>query len=213
MNHSFDVALATRFGVPEAIFIENLRFWILKNQANKKHFYEGRYWTYNSAKAYSELFPYWSKQQVERIISKLKDAGIIEIGHFSTNKYDRTNWYSLNDHALISQSPCIEIDESTNTDVNANIIGVTTKNTVNSNEHFDLFWKAYPRKTNKSFAEKVFKKIAFTEELFTQMMRALAKFPFSKDAQYIPHPSTWLNGKRWEDEVESTYTNQHAGAF
>ena len=22
-----------------------------------------------------------------------------------------------------------------------------------------------------------------------------------QDKQYIPHPSTWLNGKRWEDEV------------
>jgi hypothetical protein len=26
-----------------------------------------------------------------------------------------------------------------------------------------------------------------------------------KDQQYIPHPSTWLNGKRWEDEVVTTF--------
>lgn len=194
MNHSFDVAIATKYGVSEAIFIENLRFWILKNKANKKHFYEGKYWTYNSAKAYAELFPYWSKQQIERVIAKLKDSGLVEIGHFSTNQYDRTNWYSLNEAVLNSQSPCIEFDESTNrTDVNTD--------TVTNKVSFELFWKAYPRKTNKSYADKVFVRIHFTDELFEKMMEALAKFPFSKDPQYIPHPSTWLNHRRWEDEV------------
>ena len=24
-----------------------------------------------------------------------------------------------------------------------------------------------------------------------------------KDLQYIPYPATWLNGRRWEDEIEA----------
>lgn len=124
MNHSFDVELATRYGVQEAIFIENVRFWVLKNKANNKHFYKGKYWTYNSAKAYAELFPYWSKQQIERIISKLKEAGILVVDHFSTNHYDRTNWYTLNEEMLSSKSMNgnVQIDESSNTDVKPNTV-------------------------------------------------------------------------------------------
>lgn len=123
MNHSFDVDIATRYGVYEAILIENIRFWILKNKANNKHFHKGKYWTYNSAKAYAELFPYWSRQQVERIIGKLKEAGVLEVDHFSHNTYDRTNWYTLNEEMLSSNSRngSIESDESSYTYINADV--------------------------------------------------------------------------------------------
>ena len=55
MKHSFDVELAKEYGILEAILIQNIYFWIEKNKANKKHFYDGRYWTYNSKKAFSEM--------------------------------------------------------------------------------------------------------------------------------------------------------------
>lgn len=204
MNHSFDVELATRYGVQEAIFIENVRFWILKNKANNKHFYKGKYWTYNSAKAYAELFPYWSKQQIERIIAKLKEAGILVVDHFSTNHYDRTNWYTLNEEMLSSKSMNgnVQIDESSNTYINT---------VVNKEEipFFAEFWKAYPRKTNGTFAKKVFAKLKVNQEMLDKMLQAIALQNRTvwkdKDQQYIPHPSTWLNGQRWEDEVVASF--------
>ena len=202
MNHSFDVDIAIRYGVPEAVFIENVRFWILKNKANNKHFYKGKYWTYNTAKAYAELFPYWSKQQVERIIAKLKEAQILEVDHFSTNHYDRTNWYTLNEELLSSKSmnQSIEIDESSNTYI---------KPDVNKKEipFFAEFWKAYPKKTNGTYARKVFLKLKVDKPLLDKMLQAIELQKKTvwkdKDPQYIPHPSTWLNGERWEDEVSS----------
>jgi hypothetical protein len=70
---------------------------------------------------------------------------------------------------------------------------------------FIEFWKAYPRKTNKDFAEKVFAKLKVDEALLTKMITAIYVQNKSvwkdKEQQYIPHPSTWLNGKRWEDEI------------
>jgi len=30
---------------------------------------------------------------------------------------------------------------------------------------------------------------------------ALRSYPFSPDRQYVPNPASWLNGRRWEDEV------------
>jgi hypothetical protein len=124
MNHSFDIATAKKYGVEEAVFIENMRFWIEKNKANERHFYEGRYWTYNSAKAFTQLFPYWTTSQVNRIIKKLETAGVLLPGNFNQSAYDRTKWYSLNEeiHFTESQNGNHGIEKTLiRTDINANI--------------------------------------------------------------------------------------------
>lgn len=71
---------------------------------------------------------------------------------------------------------------------------------------FDDFWSAYPRKTSKAEAVKAFAKLKPDAELLATMLASLkeqAKSPaWTKDGgQFIPHASTWLNGRRWEDEV------------
>lgn len=78
---------------------------------------------------------------------------------------------------------------------------------------FPKFWKLYPNKKGRSAAEKAWKKLKVTDDLFTLITNGLAKqvvcADWTKDAgQFIPHPSTWLNGKRWEDEVV-TRSNVH----
>jgi hypothetical protein len=81
------------------------------------------------------------------------------------------------------------------------------QNNIDSNyyiEMFTQFWCAYPKKRDKERAQKIFLRIKPSTELFAQMMNALESQIKSKqwqDRQYIPYPSTWLNGKRWEDEV------------
>lgn len=97
MEHHFDLAIAKRFGVNGAILIHNLNFWISKNKANKKHFYDGEYWTYNSIAAFTELFPYWTSRQLERIISNLVRDGAVIKGNYNKSPYDRTTWYALTD--------------------------------------------------------------------------------------------------------------------
>lgn len=121
MNHAFDVDIAVKYGVPEAILIENFRFWIAKNKANGRHFHKGRYWTYNSSKAMTELFPYWSQDQIKRTLKRLEDAGVLLSDNFNSNPYDRTKWYSLSDTIDCAKSPNGK-DESTQssnqTDIN-----------------------------------------------------------------------------------------------
>ena len=71
-------------------------------------------------------------------------------------------------------------------------------------ELFNRFWAAYPRKTAKQDAVKAFGKLGATEELLATMLSAIEKQKASNqwsDPQYIPHPATWLNGHRWEDEI------------
>ena len=95
MNHSFNVEIATKFGMLEAVLFEHLNFWILKNKANKVNFYDGNYWTYNSAKALAELFPYVSSSTILRALHHLKEEGLILFGNYNKSAYDRTIWYAI----------------------------------------------------------------------------------------------------------------------
>lgn len=78
---------------------------------------------------------------------------------------------------------------------------------------FELFWKIYPRKINKKKAEEKFLKVCKNEETFNKIIEAVklqTKTAQWKDVQYIPHPTTWLNGERWNDEVNvknKSYSN------
>ena len=70
-------------------------------------------------------------------------------------------------------------------------------------ERFAAFWKFYPRGENKQRAVKAWDKLKPDDALIATMGRALAKQKASPDWQRgigIPHASTWLNGRRWEDE-------------
>lgn len=95
MTHYFETEDAEKYGVNAAIILANLRFWISKNQANKRHFYDGHTWTYNSVKAFTELFPYLSPKQIRTAIQRLVDAGEIGEGNYNKSSYDRTKWYCL----------------------------------------------------------------------------------------------------------------------
>jgi hypothetical protein len=71
---------------------------------------------------------------------------------------------------------------------------------------FDRFWAHYPRKIGKDAARRAFERRKPTEELLAQMLAALEQQcsteQWQRDGgQYIPHPSTWLNQGRWQDDV------------
>lgn len=95
MEHSFDIDIAKEYGIPAAILLKHIFYWVSKNKANDKHYIEGRYWTYCSVKAFEELFPYMSAKVIRSALSKLEDGGLIKTGCFNTQLYDRTKWYSI----------------------------------------------------------------------------------------------------------------------
>lgn len=95
MNHSFNVEVAIKYGMLEAVILEHLNFWIAKNRANEVNFYDGYYWTYSSTKALAELFPYASQKTISRTLHHLKDEGLVLFGNYNKSAYDRTMWYAL----------------------------------------------------------------------------------------------------------------------
>ena len=71
---------------------------------------------------------------------------------------------------------------------------------------FQEFYGLYPRKVGRFLAEKSFKKLnKRNRQLAYEGLIKYIKFWESNktEKQFIPHPSTWLNQKRWDDELES----------
>lgn len=74
--------------------------------------------------------------------------------------------------------------------------------------NFDTFWEAYPRKEGKQKAEAAFAKVVVpVQDLLAAIEAQKKSAQWTKDGgQFIPHPATWLNGKRWLDQVTEIKT-------
>lgn len=80
-------------------------------------------------------------------------------------------------------------------------------------KQFDKFWQAYPKKVSKKQAQKSWKKINPSLELFEKILKALEMVKqteqWKKDnGKYVPYPATWLNQERWTDEINMMQDNK-----
>ena len=96
----FENEVAKAHGVNESIILHKLYFWIEKNQLNGKNFYDDKYWTYNSIKAFCDMFPFLSEKQIRTALKSLEEQGLICTGNYNKHTYDRTKWYSLTERAF-----------------------------------------------------------------------------------------------------------------
>lgn len=83
---------------------------------------------------------------------------------------------------------------------------------------FEDFWSLYPRKTSKKTAMKSWVRINPNEVLRVKIMTALTLHNKSEqwtkdDGRFIPHPATWLNQERWEDEMKPSKPKVGGGKF
>ena len=106
MYHSFDKDIAVKYGLAEAIILNHMQFWIEKNKANGANFFDGFYWTYNSARAYAEIFPYFSQRQIQNALKHLKDEEILQTGNYNAVAYDRTTWYAFTEKGESIMQKC-----------------------------------------------------------------------------------------------------------
>ena len=227
MLHHFDPDIAEAYGVNEAIILYNIAFWVDKNEKNENNFFEGRYWTYNSTKAYKKQFPYMSERTIQRVIKNLIDNGIILSGNFSSNLRDRTHYYTLTDYGASITTKChiplrqngVDIAEqgdnvadslfnknTNSTDINStdinNISPVIPREVAELDSMFEQFWKAYPKKVDPKGCKKKFIKIKNLKQLFPTIIQALEIQKRStqwneENGRFIPNPLTWINQERW----------------
>ncbi|MDD5395229.1 MAG: hypothetical protein PHE17_19575 [Thiothrix sp.] len=94
-------SLAVRVGLNEALILQQVHYWIGNPKAGIVM--DGRKWVWNTIAEWSEQFPFWGERTIRRAIKSATDQGFLLIGHYSKNKADRTNYYSINYEKLNNQ--------------------------------------------------------------------------------------------------------------
>lgn len=64
-------------------------------------------------------------------------------------------------------------------------------------ESFARFWAVYARKEGKQAAAKAWTRL--NDEDRAEAEKRAKSFCAARDPAYLPHPATYLNGRRWED--------------
>ena len=95
-SHSFNISVAEKYGIEEAIFINHFAFWIKTNTKNKNNYIDGKVWMYQTYEEILHHFPYFkNKQKVIRTIQSLVDQKVLVKKSFNKCKFDRTNWFTF----------------------------------------------------------------------------------------------------------------------
>lgn len=136
MHHSFDIDIASQYGIDEAILIHHFQHWIKVNQRKKINFHDGKTWTYQTLEDIAAHFPYWNVDRVRTLLdilcdgktrhtkkSKVEGEKILVRSNHNKKKFDRTVWY-----AFIDESKWIKEETPTRFGVNAKCHMASTPN-------------------------------------------------------------------------------------
>lgn len=174
----------------------------------------------------------WGIDKIRKTKKTLKENGLIEIIQSrSNNKID--GWYIQLNYLVsskktedikvqVSNSTCFQqVGEATSSFQEVSALKEyikclkkeievlkkeKDKKEINCDDNFETFYQSYPRKIGKVNVEKWFNKNKPDEELMNKILTSLEEHKKLKqwqDKQFIPYPATWLNQKRWEDELDT----------
>lgn len=185
-------SLAVKIGLGEAIIVQQIHYWIQRT----KPLEDGFCWVFNSVREWKKQFPFWSENTIFRHLQSLRDAGILIAEQKAANSFDKTLYYRINYEAISGES----ITPKWVNRVHQN--GGLSINTETTRDYFTEFWSAYPKRVAKEDAKKALSKIKLNDELFAKILQAIKDQNLSSmDKQFVPFPATWINKKRWEDEI------------
>ena len=220
--------LAKAIGINEALVLQQVHYWLNKSPHiidGRAWVYN----TIDQWNEQFCFFPKRTLERVFQSLADKKI--LLKTNKFNKMRMDRTNWYSIDYDQLsemvesscqnsVSEPPILrEQYRQNDTNNTANLaLAITREYTEITTEikktiqkaaspkatldSFDQFWESYPRKTAKANAQKSWAKI--NPDDIPEIMAGLEKYKRCKqwqDVNYIPHAATWLNGKRWTDEV------------
>lgn len=153
---------------------------------------------------------------VARIISQLKEYNLIDVVQQGRGLPAKIYVKKLKPNTNASRNDFIESNNEQEDEIKEEKqVKEKSKTENKQQEYFSIFWASYPKKVGKGAAEKSWKKIKPTKDLLEKMLNAIEtakqSMQWNKDnGQYIPNPATWLNQKRWEDEIiiDNKYSNK-----
>lgn len=166
-------------------------------------------WDFSYIRIASELKE--SKNSVLKYIQELEGAGLLTRKRLSTGRVQyKIHIKPLTKDWVEEKKP--QTKKATDQNYHSGKFGHISnkdikviKNINNKDILFDQFWSEYPRKTAKVVARKSWAKINPDQELSEKIIKSVENYKKSsqwKNPKYIPHPATFLNQGRWEDEIE-----------
>lgn len=102
--------LAAEIGLNEAIFLQQLHYWLNSKSAK---LIDGHKWIYNTYKDWNEQFPFWSVRTIKRIVENLEKKELIIKGNYNKKNYDKTIWYTINYEEVSKVSNSIDDEKAT----------------------------------------------------------------------------------------------------
>jgi Mn-dependent DtxR family transcriptional regulator len=141
------------------------------------------------------------KESVSRTINALKEKGYIDVEIMKGSR-NHERKISINKMLFGGKQNVIEgltncLESKDNKTINKTI---NKKDNAQSNELFEQFWSMYDKKTGKSKALAKWSKMTKQEQ--DDCLEAIPAYVESTpDKQYRKDPTTYLNGKHWEDEI------------
>jgi len=93
--------LAVKIGLNEAIFLQQVHFWLEKSTNIKN----GHKWVYNSYPEWRKQFPFWSVDTIKRTVHNLEKIGLLISDSFNKMTIDKTKWYRIDYAAVERISP------------------------------------------------------------------------------------------------------------
>jgi DNA-binding transcriptional regulator YhcF (GntR family) len=153
-----------------------------------------------------------SPASVDRASMELVDARLMS----KEQRYNNSLVYTLHTSSPVT-TPIITHDDTLSSPVTTAIstgddLTITTKREPKEQEllndistKFDQFWETYPRKVGKGKARQAFEKALEKTDIDTILagVRAYVHHEGYNDMEFIAHPTSWLNGERWDDEYET----------
>lgn len=164
------------------------------------------------------ILPYEEQVQVDAILLQLHDAGFAlryEVGAMSLlwipnfRKHQSQSLHPKEARSIFPPHP----DDAGGAQVASNSFPSLPSCTSFPSDSplpprggFEKFWEIYPRKVNKQKAIIAWNKIAPDPVLLEKIIQAVSVAKQAEDwtkeqGRFIPHPTTWLNGHRWEDDL------------
>lgn len=165
-----------------------------------------------------------SRRTVQRAFDEFVENGDLVIVRSATQRTPTTYRFVFRNHEPVDNSDS-GVSHS-HSGVSASPLGVSashlgvsprhpnSNNSIELKEHminevdqpdlFSDFWEQYPRKVGKQKAEKAFNKLDGSTQ--QQALEGIVRYSQFWEQQqtvleYIPHPTTWINAARWEDEL------------
>jgi len=155
-----------------------------------------------------------SEKTVDRAVTELEEAECIEVwavSRYASKRYRvlQVDPRGLREGTFLSDEETDLSGEETNLSVRKDTdVHLTRTNEreplerESKNEAFSVFWFLYPRRVGKTAAKKAFDKAVDSVGLETVLdgVKRFASDPYLPETKFIPHPSTWLNEGRWDDD-------------